>query len=61
MSRITFSRSYRCFPLAMALVASAVSDVHAENSGLESTLRKKSRAIEEKLIAWRRTFTSILS
>jgi amidohydrolase len=38
----------------MAIAVSGFSNVRADNSGLEATVRKRTSEIEEKLIAWRR-------
>jgi amidohydrolase len=54
MSCVAISRRYQCFALAIALIISGLNEAHADNPGLESTVRERASAIEEKLIAWRR-------
>jgi amidohydrolase len=52
--RMTCSRRTSFLALSVALLMSAPAVLRAEDAGLESQVRKRASAVEEKVIAWRR-------
>jgi hypothetical protein len=54
MGCVSFSQCCHGFALAMALVVSGLNDARADITGLETAIREKATALEDKLIAWRR-------
>jgi hypothetical protein len=48
MGRLDSTRLSQCIALAMALVLPGLNAAHADDAGLESSMREKASAIEDK-------------